>query len=164
MNYSNYSTKVFSLTLVLSAIFITCAIGQQTLPQQMEINEDFTDKELKEFVRINIEMIPIQEKGQENMLKAIEKEGLKVERFQELAQAQQAGNLTEVSGDPEEIAKFSKAGQKVLDTQQEVQMKVQEEIVKSELSKEKFQEIYMAYNQSEKVRAKIEKMMADEID
>ncbi|WP_373520650.1 DUF4168 domain-containing protein [Aquiflexum sp.] len=164
MNYSSLFSKVFTLSIVLSALMITSVFGQQAFPPQMEINEDFTDKELKEFVKINVELIPIQEKGQEDMLKAIEKEGLKVERFQELAQAQQAGKLTEVSGDPEEIAKFSQAGQKVLDTQQEVQLKVQEQIVKSELSEEKFQEIYMAYSQSEKVKSKIDKMIAKEVD
>lgn len=164
MNYSSLISKVFALSIVLSALLITSVLGQQSLPPQMEINEDFTDKELKEFVKINLEMIPIQEKGQEDMLKAIEKEGLEVQRFQELAQAQQAGKLTEVSGDPDEIAKFSQAGQKVLDTQQEVQMKVQEQIVKSELSEEKFQEIYMAYNQSTKVKSKIDKMIGKEID
>lgn len=164
MNYSNLFSKVFSLSIAFSVIMVSYAIGQQSLPPQMEINEDFTDKELKEFVRINAEMIPVQEKGQEDMLKTIEKEGMKVERFQELAQAQQAGKLTEVSGDPKEIAKFSKAGQKVLEMQQEVQSKVQEEIVKSELSEEKFQQIYMAYSQSEKVKAKIDELMAKEID
>lgn len=164
MNYSSLISKVFTLSIVLSALFITSVLGQQALPPQMEINEDFTDKELKEFVKINMEMIPIQEKGQEDMLKAIEKEGLKVERFQELAQAQQAGKLTEASGDPEEIAKFSQAGQKVLDKQQEVQLEVKEHIVKSNLSEEKFQQIYMAYTQSEKVKSKIDEMMAEEID
>jgi hypothetical protein len=164
MNYSNLFSKVFSLSIAFSVVMVSYAIGQQSLPPQMEINEDFTDKELKEFVRINAEMIPVQEKGQEDMLKTIENEGMKVERFQELAQAQQAGKLTEVSGDPKEIAKFSKAGQKVLEMQQEVQSKVQEEIVKSELSEEKFQQIYMAYSQSEKVKAKIDELMAKEID
>lgn len=164
MNYLSLISKVFTLSIVLSALMITSVLAQQALPPQMEINEDFTDKELKEFVKINVELIPIQEKGQEDMLKAIEKEGLKVERFQELAQAQQAGKLTEVSGDPEEIAKFSQAGQKVLDAQQEVQLKVQEQIVKSELSEEKFQEIYMAYSQSENVKSKIDEMMAKEIN
>lgn len=164
MNYSSLLSKVFSLSLVFSVLIGTYAIGQQSLAPQIEINEDFTDKELKEFVKINIDMIPIQEKGQEEMLKAIEKEGLEVQRFQELAQAQQAGKLTEVSGDPKEIAKFNQAGQKVLNTQQEVQLKAQEVIVKSDLSEEKFQEIYLAYNQSEKVKSKIDEMMAKEID
>jgi hypothetical protein len=164
MNYSSLITKVFTLSIVLSALMISSVLGQQTLQPQMEIKEDFTDKELNEFVKINVEMIPIQEKGQEDMLKTIEMEGLKVERFQELAQAQQAGKLTEISEDPNEIAKFSKAGQKVLEMQQEVQVKVQEKIVKSKISEEKFQQIYMAYNQSDKVKAKIDKLMANEID
>lgn len=164
MNYSSLISKVFSLSIVFSALMISSVLGQQSMQPQMEMKEDFTDKELKEFVKINVEMIPIQEKGQEDMVKTIEKEGLKVERFQELAQAQQAGKLTEVSGDPDEIAKFSQAGQKVLEKQQEVQLKVQEQIEKSELSEEKFQQIYMAYNQSDKVKAKVDELIAKEID
>ncbi len=161
-NFKQY-TKIFSMAAAFFFIAGTAAIAQQTLPQDMQVKEDFTEKEYEDFVKINLQLIPLQEDAQNQMVKAIEDAGLEVQRFQELAQAQQEGTLTEVSGDPEELAKFNQAGQKVLEQQQEVQTQVQETISKSEMSEEQFQQMYMAYNQSEKVRNKIDGMIEKEI-
>ncbi len=157
---------------LIKAIGILCAMvmvlptfAQQGLPQQqMQVSDDFTDEEYEEFVNVNVTLLPLQEESQMKMIRAIEGAGLKVERFQELAQAQQAGKLREVSGDENEIAKFNEAGQQVIEAQQEMNTKVVEAISSSELSEEKFQEMYMAYNQSEKVKSKVDEMIAKKID
>lgn len=157
---------------LIKAIGIFCAMvmvlptfAQQGLPQQqMQVSDDFSDEEYEEFVNVNVTLLPLQEESQMKMIRAIEGAGLKVERFQELAQAQQAGKLREVSGDENEIAKFNEAGQQVIEAQQEMNTKVVEAISNSELSEEKFQEMYMAYNQSEKVKSKVDEMIAKKID
>lgn len=163
MTNFNQCSKIFSLAVAFLFMTGIAAIAQQALPQEMEVKEDFTEKEYEDFVKINLQLIPLQEEAQNQMIKAIADAGLEVPRFQELAQAQQAGTLTEVSGDAEEIAKFNEAGQKVMAQQQEVQTQVQETISSSEMSEEQFQEMYMAYNQSEKVRTKIDGMIEKEI-
>ncbi len=158
MNYSKFN-KMLSLAFVFTLMLGMNVNAQQATPPQAqakEVNENFTDEEYKTFAKINIELIPIQEGAQEKMVKVIEDKGLEVERFQQLAQAQQAGTLKDVSGDAEEIAKFNEAGQEVMTMQQEIQTQVLEVIKGSDLSEEKFQEMFMAYNQSETVRSKVD--------
>ncbi|SIS93926.1 DUF4168 domain-containing protein [Belliella pelovolcani] len=161
-----YLTNQFSKILTLSIVFALlgfAALAQQ-MPTQMEIKEDFKDSELKEFVKVNLELMPIQEKSQEGMLAAIEASGLTVERFQELAQAQQGGNLTDVAESAEEMAMFNEAGQKVMGMQQDMQTEIQQVIEDSKLSQQEFQQLYMAYTQSAKVKAKVDEMMAKELN
>lgn len=160
------TSKIFSLAVAMVAFVGVHAMGQQQgappqMPQQApEVNENFTDEEYEQFVDINTEVIPVQQEAQQNMIKAIESKGLEVERFQQLAQAQQTGSLTDASDDPEEIAKFNEAGQEVMEMQKGIQEKVQQVIEDSGLGVQKFQEMSMAYNQSETVRTKVDGMIA----
>ncbi|MDN3603495.1 DUF4168 domain-containing protein [Belliella kenyensis] len=151
-------SKVFTL-LSIFTLFSFGLMAQQMPPAQMEVKEDFKDDELKEFVKINKELMPIQEKSQEKMIGAIEDSGLSVERFQALAQAQQAGSLTDVAEGPEEMAQFNEAGQKVMGMQEELQSGIQKVINDSKLSETEFQQMYMAYTQSPKVKEKVDKLM-----
>jgi hypothetical protein len=161
----NMKNLIKALSFSFAMIVALPTIAQQGLPpQQMQVNDDFTDEEYEEFVKVNVTLLPLQEESQTKMIRAIEGAGLKVERFQELAQAQQAGKLREVSGDENEISKFNQAGQQVIEAQQEMNTKVVEAISNSELSEERFQEMYMAYNQSEKVKTKVDEMIAKKID
>ncbi len=162
MIYSKLFSKVF--TLLIAFTFTALAGFAQQMPPQMEVKEDFTDKELKEFVNINLELMPLQEKSQEKMIEAIQASGLSLERFQALAQAQQAGNLTDAAESAEELAMFNNAGQKVMSMQEDLQKDVQKVITASKLSEQEFQQLYMAYTQSAKVKEKVDEMMAKELN
>jgi len=159
MNYSKIS-KILSLTTILFAFVLL--VKAQEIPVPAEVNEDFSEEDYAKFVKINKELIPIQQQAEGEMVKAIADNDLDVERFQELAQAQQSGNITAVSDDPEEIAKFNEAGQKVLDVQQKAQDDIKKKIGENQMDLEKFQNISMAYNQSEKVRNKIDELFKAE--
>ncbi|MFD2034868.1 DUF4168 domain-containing protein [Belliella marina] len=163
MNDSKSITKSSMLSLIFTLFIGFGAIAQQMMQPQTQVKEDFSDQEFEEFVKINLVLIPLQEKSQGDMVKAIEENDLKVERFQELAQAQQAGTLQEVASGAEEMASFNNAGQKVMEMQQGLQTEIQKTIKDSGLSEEQFQEMYMAYTQSPKVKEKVDKMIEDEI-
>lgn len=163
MDYKNSVTKVFSIAIIFTLLIGFNAVAQQAMPPQMEVNEDFSDVEFEEFVKINLVLIPLQEKSQEDMIKAIEDNDLELERFQELAQAQQAGTLREISNDPQEMANFNMAGQKVMEMQQVLQTNIMQAITDSDLSEQKFQEMFTSYTQSEKVKAKVDAMIAEEL-
>ncbi len=149
----------------LFALLMLCLVGLPALAQQTapKVNEDFTDDEYEKFVKINTEIIPVQQEVQGKMMKAIQEEGLEIQRFQELARAQQTGDIKNASSDPEELSNFNKAGQRVMEMQKEIQTQVQEVIKNNELSLQKFQEISLAYNQSEKVKKKIDELMKKEM-
>ncbi|PSL02343.1 DUF4168 domain-containing protein [Cecembia rubra] len=162
MIYSKLTSNIFLLFLTLS-FSLSSAFAQQ-LPGQMEVKEDFSDEELKEFVRVNVALIPVQENAQEKMVEAIQSSGLTIDRFQQLAQAQQAGNLRDAVETPEEVAQFNDAGQKVMATQEKMQEEIQKVISDSKLSEQEFQEIYVAYSQSAKVKEKVDEMMDKEFN
>ncbi len=162
MIYSHLFSNVF--TLIIAFVFSTFAVFAQQMPPQMEVKEDFTDSELKEFVKVNVALIPIQESSQQKMAEAIQSTGLTIDRFQQLAQAQQTGELSEAASSAEEAAKFNEAGQKVIAMQQEMQEDIQKVIIDSKLSEQEFQQIYTAYSQSSKVKEKVDEMMAKEFN
>jgi len=157
MLYSKLS-KVLALSAV-SMFFAFGVMAQEVPAVAPPVQEDFTEEEYKTFVKINKEVIPLQQQAEGEMMKVITDKGLDVNRFQELAQAQQTGKITDVSEDPEEISKFNLAGQEVLEVQKKVQGEIKQKIEDNNMDIQKFQQIAMAYNQSETVRNKIDKML-----
>jgi len=147
--------------MALPALLFFLAFGAmaQELPANPEVKEDFTDEDYETFVKINMEVMPIQQAAEGDMMKAITDKGMDVQRFQQLAQAQQTGSLTEVSQDPEEINAFNLAGQEVLEVQKKVQDQIKQKIEDNNMDIQTFQQIYLAYDQSEVVRGKIDKLL-----
>jgi hypothetical protein len=136
----------------------------QQLPtdQQPRVNEDFTDEEYEQFVAINKDLIPLQQDADEKMMSAISDNGLEMQRFQELFQAQQQGNITDASEDPQELAKFNEAGQQIMKVQEEANEEIQKKITDGGMELQKFQEMSMAYQQSPKVKQKVDEMIQRE--
>lgn len=156
-------TKLIAPIFAFALLFGFKASAQEMMPQQ-EVQEDFADEDIKKFVDINLQVMPIQEKYQGKMVETIEESGMSVQRFEELSMAQQSGDIRGASEDPEELAQYNQVGQEIMQIQSEMQNEVVGHISQSDLGPEKFQQIYMAYTQSEKVRAKIDKLMADAIE
>ena len=156
-------SKLFTLSFIFS-MALAFGVTAQQLPQQQQpaAETNFTDEEIEKFVKINQEIMPIQEEMQDKMVASIEETGLDIDRFNELAQAMQAGDIKEASQDPQEIAKFNEAGQKVMEMNQEIGAEYQKRMTAHKMDPERFQQIMMAYQQSEEVRNKVDSLMADE--
>jgi hypothetical protein len=154
---SSKLSKIMALPALL--FFLAFGAMAQELPANPEVKEDFTDEDYETFVKINMEVMPIQQAAEGDMMKAITDKGMDVQRFQQLAQAQQTGSLTEVSQDPEEINAFNLAGQEVLEVQKKVQDQIKQKIEDNNMDIQTFQQIYLAYDQSEVVRGKIDKLL-----
>lgn len=154
MSYSKLSKiSIFSLLFSISFAFVSLA--------QQEVNDNFSDEEYEQFVDINVKLIPMQMEIEDKMVAIVEDTGLEVNRFQELMQAQQQGNIMDASEDVEEIAKFNEAGQEVMKVQQESQQKLQKHITDNDMDLQKFQEMSIAYQQSPKVKEKVDALMAE---
>ncbi|HSJ66392.1 MAG TPA: DUF4168 domain-containing protein [Anditalea sp.] len=162
MNYSKL-IKIFSLSFIFT-LSLAIGVSAQQLPQQQQqpVTEDFSDEEIEKFVKINQEIMPLQEEMQGRMMETIEETGLEVDRFNQLAQAMQQGNIKDVSDDPQEIAKFNEAGQKVMEMNQEMGAEYQKRMTAHQMDPERFQQIMMAYQQSENVRNKVDSMMDED--
>lgn len=151
-------SKIMALPALLF-LFTLGAMAQGLPASPQQVKEDFTDEEYETFVKINMEVMPIQQAAEGDMMQAITDKGMDVQRFQELAQAQQSGKLTDVSQDPEEINAFNLAGQEVLEVQKKVQDQIKQKIEDNNMDIQTFQQIYLAYDQSEVVRGKIDKLL-----
>ncbi|UCS94122.1 DUF4168 domain-containing protein [Echinicola marina] len=156
--------KINLLSIASVFAFLFFALQGTAFAQGATKDNNFTDEDYEKFVDINVAIIPVQQEMQGKMVKAIEDEGLEINRFQELARAQQSGNIQDASDDPAELAKFNQAGQKVMEMQKDVQVKVQEMIEEEALSVQKFQQISMAYNQDQKVKEKIDALMQEKMN
>jgi hypothetical protein len=161
MSYSKLSKN--SIFSVLFSICFSFAAMAQQLPSgpQQQVNDSFSDEEYEKFVDINVKLIPMQMEIEDKMVAIVEDTGLEVNRFQELMQAQQQGNIMDASEDPQEIAKFNEAGQEVMKVQQESQEKLQKHITDNDMDLQKFQEMSIAYQQSPKVKEKVDALMAE---
>ena len=77
------------LLLCLTCLICTATVSAQQTDEQavpgqppsIEMREDFSDGELKSFVKANEKVTVIQMEAEQKMIKAIEDEGLSVERF-----------------------------------------------------------------------------------
>ncbi len=162
MIYSKVSkVSVFSILFSICLAFGTLA---QQLPQgaQQQVNDNFSDEDYEKFVAINQTLAPMQAEVEAKMVGILEEKGMEVPRFQALMQAQRQGNIMDATDDPEEISTFNEAGQEIMKVQQESQEELQKHITDSGMEIQKFQEISIAYNQSPKVKEKVDALMAEQ--
>ena len=136
MNYLK-KLKIFSLALMALCVTATLSMAQQVNPPETAIKsaENFSEEEIKTFVKINKDIMPLQENIQTDMVSSIKESGL-------------------------EVASFSKAGEKIMKLQEDLQVEIEEVIIKNEMSPEKFEAIYMAYNSNPEVKQKVDKLFS----
>ncbi|MCC9165228.1 DUF4168 domain-containing protein [Pontibacter harenae] len=127
--------------------------------QQQQVQTDYSDKEIKQFVDANTRLMDVQAESEKVMMTILQEEKLEVNKFNELAQAHQQQQLQEAEATPEEMAAFNKAAQRMIEMQPEVQQKVEKAIVKDGLTMEKYEQMLLAYQQSPAVQAKVNQMM-----
>lgn len=157
--------KVFIFSFVAIFFFAFTAMAQvpmQGQPQQ-EINTDFSDQEIEQFVTVFKKANEIQQKNEEVMVQAIQEEDLELERFNEILVArQQQQSAEDINASAEEMAAFNQAAEKIMTVQQEAQAEI-EQIIENELGMEKYQQIVMAYQQSPEVQEKVNQKLESEV-
>ncbi len=92
--------------------------------------EDISDAELKQFVQASAKAAAVQQESQKAMVAVVEEEKLTVEKFTEMAKAHQEQKLGEVKASPEEKAAFSKAAQRIMEMQPQIEQSMQQAIEK----------------------------------
>jgi competence protein ComGC len=149
------------LSMVVMLLISSFVIAQQPQQQpQQEVREDFTDEELTSFVKAHEKVIEIQQKSQEKMINAIEKEGLSVEKFNELIESQQDPDK-EVDASAEELASFNNAAQQIMQERQKIEVGVVSSIEDEGLDIDTYQAIIVAYQQSPEVQGRINELLQE---
>lgn len=132
----------------------------QAAPQQ-EVKEDFSDDEIKTFIKANERIVQVQQEGEQKMMEAIEGEDIDVDRFNQILMSRQNPDQ-ETDASPEELTAFSKAAEKVMEVQKELEEKAVKAVEEEGMAIEDYQQIMMAYQQSPKVQQQVEKIMSEE--
>lgn len=150
------------------AVLFTLASASTTLAQQpvqqapaqtQALKEDFQEEELDCFLNASSKINEIQMEAQGEMMKIVEDEGLSVEKFNAIAQAQQVPDSSATQSDPKEVEAFQKAAEKITGMQQTVEGKMVEAVEAEGLEVETYMQIAQAYQQSPKVKGELDEKM-----
>lgn len=111
---------------------------------------DISDEELEKFANV----LMAEQEVQQDMVDIIEKEGMEVQRFQQMQQA--SGNPEkELDATDEEKKKFETVKSSLQEMQPQVQKKIQEKIKEEGLTRKRYQEINRAMQNDQKLQKKL---------
>lgn len=108
---------------------------------------------------INKKLAPHQQQGEAKMIKAIEDQGMKAERFGEIMTARQMNDSTNAGATEEELQKVEAAAQDIMGIQQELQQKMTKVIMDEGMEIQEFQDIILAYQYSPKIQQKVNDLL-----
>lgn len=130
------------------------------VPPSVQMREDFSDDELKSFVKANEKVMAIQLDGEQKMISAIEGEGLTVNRFHEILEQQrdpQKGGETSA----DELKSFNNAAQVILEENAKIEKEMTSTLEEEGIDVETYQQIMLAYQQSPAVQERVNKLVKD---
>lgn len=153
--------QTFVLTVGIMIGLSAQVFAQQ--PEQQPVREDFTKKELKSFVEANERVRQIKLESEQNIVQAIEEQGLTISRFNEILQAQQDPEK-KAEASAEELDSFNSAAQVIMKVNQNTESKMEATIEDVGLDVDTYRDILISYHQSQKVQSKINEMVNDEAD
>ncbi len=124
------------------------------------MREDFTDQELQSFINANEKVMAIQVEGEQKMIKAIEDEGLTLDRFNQILEQQRDPQRgTETS--PEELQSFNAAAQQILEENARIEKEMETSIQGEGIDLETYKQIMLSYQQSPAVHERVNQMVSD---
>ena len=173
METGKIANRVLALLLFGFICFLPAAAAwaqeQETEQEQpaptsqpsIEMREDFSDNELKSFVKANEKVTVIQMEAEQKMINAIEDEGLSVKRFNEILEQQRdpsRGGETSA----EELQSFNAAAQLILDENARIEKQMTTSIEEEGIDIETYKQIMLAYQQNPDVQNRVNKMVNGE--
>ncbi|MBD1432625.1 DUF4168 domain-containing protein [Sphingobacterium sp. DN00404] len=158
MNLNTFMMQ--KLKVMLLAVVMIGSLGAMAqapdAAQTPKLKEDFKKDELVSFVKASSNVEAIQMSVQQDMAKAIKDEGMTVQKFNEMAQAQQASEEGLSAESAEDQQMFAKASEKIIAIQQEIGGDIEAAIEKEGLDVQKFEQIVYAYQNSEKIKGELD--------
>lgn len=113
------------VSLLIGCVFFVGIANAQTLPVQNQNSGgdvEVSDSELESFANVASELQMLNQQAQQTMVKAIQDNGMKINRFREIAQAKQQQQAVEMT------SKEEKAFAAIQQTMQQEQMKIQQKM------------------------------------
>lgn len=146
-----------ALTMLLVMVMSTSGITQTVTPSQQQQNGDeITDADLKKYVNISRAMQEMQQSSQQEMTKIVEDQGMKVQRYSEIARSKQSGNEVEMTDN--EKGKFEAIQTKLQEYNANYQKKVQGVLEDNSMSQQKFMQIRQQLSQSQELQNRLKQI------
>lgn len=156
--------KTSRLALLLLSFMISIAFSSPAQQDpSVQMRQNFSDDELKSFVKANEKVMAIQMEGEQMMIKAIEGEGLSVDRFHEILEQQRdPQRATDSSATEEELASFNNAAQTILQENERLEQRMATSIEEEGIDIDTYKQIMLAYQQNPDVQNRVNKMLSEE--
>lgn len=136
---------------------------QQENPMQQEptAQTEVSDEELETFLDVSSELQEIQMGSQQEMIAVVEDEGLTVEKYNAIAEAEQMGQPTDELEDvsSEDLEKYVQASTQIAEMEEELEPEFEQIIEENGMEMDRFQEINMALQQDPALQQRIQEMM-----
>src|SRR6056297_364616 len=115
--------KIKKLTSLFLILFVSSTFVFAQAPQNPEVTE-VSDKELKTFASAFQQVQALDQKAQQDMVKAVQDEGLSVQRFNEMLQSEEDPNQ-EANPTEEEKQQYENVNKQIAVIQQKTQQSMQ---------------------------------------
>jgi len=151
--------------LFLSVMFLMGGVVQaqqnQMMQQQQQQQKDYSEEEIDVFANAVAQVLPIQQEAEQKMMKEIEDQGMKLDKFNQIArQMQQGGEPKDVS--EEDMKTFKSISQEIQGIQMKTQQKVNKIISDEGMSPAKYKEMIQAYSSNPKIKQKVDKKLGQQ--
>jgi hypothetical protein len=150
--------KKMSFSVIIFLFGITGIFAQ--LSQQPEQPTEVSDTELKQFASVYAKIQSINEQLQHKMVTEVQKEGLDIQKFNEILNAQQDPDK-EVDASEEELEKFAAANKSIKQIQNQGQKDTEKVITDNKLTVPRYQEIMRAVQSDPELQTKLQKLIED---
>lgn len=147
--------------LIIAFFFIGINGIIAQLPQQSAQPAEITDAEMNNFATAFVEIQTIDEQLQQKMISAVQNEGLEVQRFNEILNAQQDPDQ-ETDASEDELEKFASASQSVELIQNEGQEDMQKAITDNNLTVNRYQEIMTVMQSDPELQQRLQELIEEE--
>ncbi len=135
---------------------------QSSAPSQQQGGE-VTDKELQQFVAASQYVQAVNQQIQQTMVATIEEEGLGIQRYNEIQQAQQDPNQ-DANATDQELKQFETATQELQKIQVQAQQQLQEKLNEEGLTENRFQEIGRSLQRDPELQEKFRAIQEQKTD
>lgn len=142
--------KKFSSLLLIAMLFAYTQVLAQ-----------ISDNEMNQFASAVQKVEGVNQQVQQAMVKAVEKEGLNVERFNEIYQAEQ-DPTKESNSSQEELQKFKSANAELGKLQSQAQVEMEKQVKSEGLTTKRYQEIATTIQKDRELQQKLQKILQGE--
>lgn len=131
-------------------------------PPQEQPQIEVSDDELQAFIDASMNAQTVQVESQEEMVAVVDNEGIGVETYNEIMQAQQTGQaVEELDVSEKDVAKFERAQEQIQEIEEEMMGKLAQAIEEKGMEMERFQEINMAIQQDPELQQRVQQKVQE---